>query len=94
MHRGDLAQRCHVLLGNQDQDQQEMKDEGCSAKVSYLTKDETSNDEVGGGPPLSVHWDQAHGLSQLHSHALHLAVAQHPQHSLQRGTAHEHGSLV
>ncbi len=40
--------RCnHVMsYGNQDQNQQMMKGESWGAKVSYLTKKETSNDEV------------------------------------------------
>ena len=60
-----------------------MKDESYQqTKASYLTKKETSDNEVGGRPPLGVHWDQSRRLSQLHSHVLHLAVAQHSQQSL------------
>ncbi len=71
-----------------------MKDESWGAKASYLTKKETSDDEVGGGPPLGVHWDQSRRLSQLHSHVLHLAVAQHSQQSLHSSAADQQKSLV
>ena len=51
----------------------------CSA---CLAKDEACYDEVRGWSPLGVHWDEAHGLGQLHSHGLHLAPCQHPQRRL------------
>ena len=60
-----------------------------SIKVSYLTKKQTSDDEVRRRPPLGVHWDESRWLRQLHSHVLHLAIAQHPQQSLQRGSVNE-----
>lgn len=77
-----------VLLDQKGDQRRKMR--AVNSKVSYLTKKEASDDEVGGRAALGVHWDESRWLSQLHTHILHLALAQHPQHSLQRGKNSNH----